>query len=171
MVAEKQKYVVLKKFAEFETREYFPVVMADVVLGADRSSAANKAFGFLFKYISKNKISMTAPVLQEKMPDDKWRVSFVMPASSQMEDLPEPSETQVSLRHVGSERIAVLRFSGGSSESLVSRKEEKLRALMNTHGLLAQGAARVARFNPPWIPPFMRHNEINIVFSDSDVSS
>ena len=161
-MTEKQKYTVLQKFEEFETREYFSGVSADVVIESDRSTAGNKAFRPLFTYISTNKISMTAPVLQEELSKDKWMVSFVMPADSRLADLPQPFDTPVTLRQLDGETVAALRFSGGSNDSLLRRKEERLRILMKSHGLIPEGNARVARFNPPWIPTFMRHNEINI---------
>jgi hypothetical protein len=65
-MTETQKYLVIDNYGEFETRLYKSVVLADVVVQADRNSAGNQAFGPLFNYITTNKIAMTAPVLQEK---------------------------------------------------------------------------------------------------------
>lgn len=161
-MTEKQKYKVIKNYGEFETRQYQPVVLADVLVQADRSSAGNQAFGPLFNYISTNKIAMTAPVLQEETQNGEWVVSFVMPDSMDIKDLPQPIKSQVKLRESPSEYVAALRFAGGSSESLIVKKEAQLRDLMSAHGLVPKGNARVARFNPPWIPTFLRHNEILI---------
>jgi len=43
-MTEKQKYRVLQEFDGFETREYPPVVVADVAIASDRSSADNQGF-------------------------------------------------------------------------------------------------------------------------------
>ena len=161
-MTEKQKYRVLKEFKEFEVREYQPVVLADVFVSSDRSVAGSQAFRPLFDYISTNKISMTAPVIQEEAANNEWCVSFVMPAEMKMEDLPLPMESPVLLRQLGSERVAARRFSGGTSDSSVQKEEEKLRSEISKQGLTAIGPMRVARFNAPWIPPLFRHNEVII---------
>jgi len=164
-MTEKQKYRVLQEFEGFETREYLPVVLAEVVIASDRSSANNQAFRPLFNYISTNNISMTAPVLQEEIVKDEWKISFVMPANKKLADLPQPANTPVTLRQLPSEQVAALRFSGEINDSSVKVKEAKLRSLMMSHDLTPIGSSRVARFNPPWIPTFLRHNELLIPFA------
>lgn len=161
-MTEKQKYRVLQEFKEFEIREYQPVVLADVLVSADRSSAGNKAFRPLFDYISANKISMTAPVLQEQATNEQWRVSFVMPEMAKLEDLPLPEGSPVLLRQANSEKVAALRFSGGTDDESVEKEEAKLRLAIAEQGLTCNGPARIARFNAPWIPPLFRHNEVLI---------
>jgi hypothetical protein len=164
-MTEKQKYSVIRNYGEFETRLYDAVVLADVVVQGARSAAGNQGFGPLFNYISTNKIAMTAPVIQEERENGHWVVSFVMPADRNSETLPIPAENSVKLREVKAEEVAVMSFSGGSSESLINKKEAKLRSLMSTYGLVPNGNSRVARFNPPWIPTILRHNEILILYS------
>jgi len=166
-MTEKQKYRVLQEFEGFETREYLPVVVADVVIASDRSSANNQAFRPLFNYISTNNISMTAPVLQEEIAKDEWKISFVMPAEMKLVDLPQPVSTPVTLRQLQSEQVAALRFSGDMNDSAVKVKEAKLLSLMKSHNLIPVGISRVARFNPPWIPTFLRHNELLIPFTNA----
>jgi hypothetical protein len=161
-MTEKQKYRVLEQFKEFETREYQPVVLADVFVSSDRSSAGSKAFRPLFDYISTNKISMTAPVIQEEAANNEWRVSFVMPAETKMEDLPLPMKSPVLLRQLRNEKVAARRFSGGTDDSSVKKEEEKLRSEVVAHGFRVIGPIRVARFNAPWVPSLFRHNEVLI---------
>jgi hypothetical protein len=57
------------------------------------------------------KITMTAPVGQQRV-QEKWVVSFMMPASYTLEILPEPENPKVTLRQVPARRMAAVRYSG-----------------------------------------------------------
>jgi hypothetical protein len=72
---EEAKYEVVKKYGDFELRQYAPYLVAEVEVKGTFGSAAYQAFQTLFKYIDGNnrwqqKIPMTAPVEQkgEKIP-------------------------------------------------------------------------------------------------------
>ena len=157
-----QKFEVLHKFDGFEVREFAPCVVADVVVSGDISSAGNQGFRPLFNYISQNQISMTAPVLEEELVSKEWRISFVMPDGSDISTLPTPSGSPVALRELPAHRAAVLRFSGRTTPKAALERELELQKLLVSHGLRANGKARIARFDPPWKPPFARHNEVII---------
>jgi len=111
MAIEEAAYKVLKTGGKFEIREYAPQILAETVVDGDLEEAGNKAFRRLFRYISganrsRAKVAMTAPVSQEKSGEkipmtapvgqqavqDKWAVSFTMPASYTLETLPAPDE-------------------------------------------------------------------------------
>ena len=157
-----QKFDLTEKFEGFEIRNFLPCVVADVIVSGDASTAGNQGFRPLFNYISSNKISMTAPVLEEEIDPETWRVSFVMPHGSKIEDLPTLQGSTVTLRELASHRAAALRFSGRTTQKAVLDHEAQLIKLMQTHGFIATGKARIARFDPPWKPPFARHNEVII---------
>ena len=157
-----QKYRIIRKLEGLEIREYLPCVIADVEIEGDRDSAPNQGFSPLFQYISSNKIAMTSPVLQEELPNHKWRVSFVMPTGSTLEELPLPANSQVTLRNSERHTAAAIKFSGKTTHATLPGHEETLRQLLGLNGLTANGAVRVARFDPPWKPPFARHNEMII---------
>ena len=105
---------------------------------------------------------MTAPVLEEEVAVNQWRVSFVMPADAKLEDLPNPTGSPVVLREIPAHRAAVLRFSGRTTPQTIQEKEARLRQLIAAQGFKATGKSRIARFDPPWKPPFARHNEVII---------
>jgi effector-binding domain-containing protein len=149
-----QKFEVHKKYEGFVVREFAACVVADVEVNGDVSSAGTQAFGSLFNYISSNQIAMTAPVIEEELATKKWRVSFVMPEGSKISDLPNPIGSPVVLRELPAHRAAALRFSGRTSEKAVLEHELKLLELVKAQGLKVTGKARVARFDPPWKPPF-----------------
>ena len=161
-MTETQKFEVVKKHDGFEIREFLPCVVADVMTDGNILTAGNQGFRPLFNYISSNKISMTAPVLEEELAPEHWRTSFVMPAGSKLEDLPNPTGSPVTLRELPAHRAAVLQFGGRTTPKSALQHEGKLRELMLAQGLTATGKARIARFDPPWKPPFARHNEVII---------
>ena len=159
-MTERQKFTVIEKYKDFEIHEFLPCIVADVAVTGDISSSANQGFRPLFNYISQNKISMTAPVLEEELSADRWRISFVMPEGSELSGLPTPMGSPVTLRELPKHRAAVLAFRGRATTKAVLHAEFRLRELMQLHGLKATGKVRIARFDPPWKPPFTRHNEV-----------
>ena len=155
-----QKFEVRQKYDGFEVREFAACVVADVEVSGDVSSAGSQAFRPLFNYISSNQIAMTAPVIEEELSTEKWRVSFVMPEGSKISDLPNPVGSPVVLRELPAHRAAALRFNGRTTEKAVLEHELKLLELVKAQGLKVTGKACIARFDPPWKPPFARHNEV-----------
>ena len=136
--------------------------MADVLVKSEYGNAGNMGFRPLVTYISQNNIAMTAPVIQEESVDGGWIVSFVMPAEKELSQMPIPKNSQVTLRQSPRYKAAVLPFSGITTWQKVQSKERELRKLMQNEGLNPSGAMQVARFDPPWKPGFLRHNEIII---------
>jgi hypothetical protein len=83
-----------------------------------------------------------------------------MPAGTRIQDLPIPSNSEVTLRTIPQHDAAALRFSGVTSESKVALKERELRQVLQRENIQPIGQMRIARFDPPWKPGFMRHNEV-----------
>lgn len=161
-MTERQKFDLVKRIGNLEIRRYHPCVMADVIIDASYANAGNLGFRPLVTYISENQIAMTAPVLQEQLHTNSWVVSFVMPDGMELRDLPLPKNQRVTLRPIHEHLAAALGFNGMTTESKVHEKEEELRTAMMTAQLKAAGPVRIARFDPPWKPGFMRHNEVII---------
>ncbi len=181
MAIEEAKYKVVKKGNEFEIRDYAPHVLAETVVEGDLEEAGNKAFNRLFRYISgdnrsRDKVKMTGPVSQEPIGEkinmtapvgqqrfqEKWAVSFTMPASYTLETLPKPEDPKVTLRQVPARRIAAVRYSGFWSEKGYLRYKLELESWIRESGLTIMGDPIWARYNPPFTPWFLRRNEILI---------
>jgi len=181
MAIEEAPYKVVKSAGIFELRDYAPQILAEVVVDGDLEGAGNKAFRRLFSYItganrSQGKIAMTAPVSQEaagenipmtapvgqRRDQDKWSVSFTMPASQTLESLPVPTDPGITLRPVPARRIAAVRYSGFWSEKNYLRYKGELEKWIRDNGLTACGAPIWARYNPPFALWFLRRNEILI---------
>jgi effector-binding domain-containing protein len=108
------------------------------------------------------KIEMTAPVGQQRVQERRWSVSFTMPSSYTLDTLPEPEDPKVTLRQVPARRIAAVRYSGFWTEKGYLRYKSELESWIREKGLSIVGDPIWARYNPPWIPWFLRRNEILI---------
>ncbi len=161
-MTEQQKYTLVKKLENLEIRKYQKCTMATVEINADYEAAGSLGFRSLVTYISQNNIAMTAPVLQQKTELDSWLVSFVMPEKMKLSDLPISPNLNIKLHEVEEYVAAVLTFKGLTSKQKIREKENELRELINKHQLNAKGEILVARFDPPWKPGFLRHNEVII---------
>jgi len=64
------------------------------------------------------------------------------------------------LRTVPEHLSAALAFSGVTTSSNIQEKEAELREALANEGLTPLGALRIARFDPPWKPGFLRYNEV-----------
>ena len=178
---EEATYNVVKRDGKFEIRDYAPHILAETVVEGDLEQAGNKAFSRLFRYISgenrsREKVAMTAPVSQEPMGEkikmtapvgqqrvqERWAVSFMMPASYTLETLPVPEDPKVTLRQVPARRMAAVRYSGFWSEKNYLRYKMELESWIHERGLTIVGDSLWARYNPPFTPWFLRRNEILI---------
>ncbi|MBL8225440.1 MAG: heme-binding protein [Chromatiales bacterium] len=104
-------------------------------------------------------IPMTAPMGQRPEGAGYW-VSFVMPSTLSLVTLPQPSHPQIRLRELAARTVAVIRFRGWWRPRTVKRYRQELEQWMRGAALKAAGEPVYARYNPPYVPPFMRRNEI-----------
>lgn len=181
MAIEEAKYTILLKERSFEVRQYVPHIVAETFVDGDMESAGNKAFSPLFQYISGNngsrdkvamtapvgmraaseKISMTSPVTQQQ-DSGRWAVSFMMPSSYSLETLPVPTDSRVALRKMPERTMAAIRYSGFWSEKKYLKHAGKLNAWVVKKGFNAVGDPVWARYDAPYMPWFLRRNEILI---------
>ena len=159
-------YKVVESFGGIEIRDYSGMIVAEVQVPGDRKDAANKGFRLLAGYIfgeneSKNKIAMTAPVIQESV-GNEWKVRFIMPSYYSMERLPAPNNTAVKLTTMQGGRFVVIRFSGLANERNLKEHQQKLVDFVRTKKLKPISEPIYAFFNPPWTLPLLRRNEIMI---------
>ena len=165
-MTQQQVYERVNVYDGFEVRRYAPCVVAEVLMTGSFERAGNAGFGPLVSYISGRnqtggKVAMTAPVIQEQIADsDLHRVQFVMPAGSSMSSLPAPATQGLRLIEVPEQTAAVMRYSGRWSEAAYRQHVAELTERVQRAGLRVVGSARLARFDPPWKPGFLRRNEV-----------
>lgn len=102
---------------------------------------------------------MTAPVLQQPKGAGMQTVSFVMPADMDPATTPSPRDPRVHTSAVESRRVAARRFSGAARAARFADQGAQLLAAVRAAGLDPVGDVYYARFDPPWKPGFLRHNE------------
>jgi effector-binding domain-containing protein len=166
-MTEQQPYEVVHRYPDFELRRYPEHVIAETRVTGSFEGAGNASFRRLVGYIGgrndqSRKVSMTAPVVQEAegRREDRYLVSFVMPEGFDLEGAPDPTDRDVRLRTVPAHTAAALRFSGRWSQARYEEHVRQLLASVAVVGLDVVGPVRFARFDPPWTPWFMRHNEV-----------
>ena len=111
--------------------------------------------------VASEKIPMTAPVTQEKA-GEKWRIAFVMPSRSSLATLPEPLDSRIKLKEIPARLMAAVRYSGTWSRGRYEDKEKSLREFIRQKALKIVGEPVWARYNPPFMPWFLRRNEVLI---------
>ncbi|HEX6852973.1 MAG TPA: heme-binding protein [Candidatus Polarisedimenticolaceae bacterium] len=164
MATEEPSFEVVKAYEDFEVRLYDPYVIAETEVDGAFEKAGNAGFRVLFRYIDRGNarsesIAMTAPVTQSAK-EGRTVVGFVMPAGSTLDTLPAPADARIRMREVPSRRVAAIRYSGSWSEARFREHEAALRVALEREGLRAAGEPIWARYNAPFVPWFLRRNEV-----------
>ena len=179
---EEPAYEVIRSINDVEVRQYAPYVVAEVRIDADADEAGNLAFPILAGYIfGKNKgekkfdmtapvtqvaapqrLEMTAPVTQTAVPGaaGNYLIQFVLPKGVTLASAPEPIDPRVKVREVPASRVAVIRYSGFWSEANYAEHLDRLRSVLKAAGVNTIGEPVFSRYNPPFMPWFLRRNEI-----------
>ena len=170
-MTKRQEFRVIQSYGDFEVREYFPCVIAEVRVSANFSESSSSAFSILFNYISKGnksseKIAMTAPVITAQNEDAsdsaEWNISFVMPSGSTFDQMPQPNNSQVRLRELDTERCVAKSFRGRATDGLSRKIAQELRASAAKANISLTSETRICRFDPPFKPGILHYNEIVI---------
>ena len=157
MAIETPDYKVTEKDGKFEVRDYPAMTVA-------RTSMGDGDFMRLFRYISggneaEQKIAMTAPVLM-KHEGEGTGMSFIVPKDVAAKKVPAPKDSAVTMDELPAGRFAVYQYSGGRNEANEQEALSKLRAWVDKRRLEVEGDPMFGYYDPPWIPPFMRRNEV-----------
>jgi len=185
MAIEEPHYSVVKKDDDREIRLYEPTIVAETVVDtSDYDAASNEGFKRLAGYIfggnkKQQKISMTSPVateqsqkiaqkiamtapVQTEKQGTSLRITFMMPSEFTLETLPLPNDSRIIFRQVPAKKVAAIKFTGRWTAENFDEHTNELMKWIEEQGLKICGAPIVARYNPPFIPSFFRHNEIII---------
>lgn len=173
MATERPSFTVERQSSGLELRQYRPYLVAQTEVEGPMETAGNEGFRRLAGYIfggngTGQKIAMTAPVAmmpaQEALGfSPKGRgfvVQFMLPAGLTLASLPKPKDARVTFTEVPARRVAVLAYRGNWSEVRYQAHLEKLQSALAKEGLVAVGTPVWARYDPPFMPTFLRTNEI-----------
>ncbi|MCG7844790.1 MAG: heme-binding protein [Methanomassiliicoccales archaeon] len=159
-------YEVVSHLGDAELRRY-----SDLLLVTVHDLADNESFGLLFQYIGggndkSSKIPMTAPVVsrtgEPTDPDSEGQMSFVLPTEMRMEDVPRPKDPRVMLERKKGGLFAVMRFRGRAGEDDVQKMIHDLLGELKEADHKVDGRPFLLRYNSPFTPGFMRHNEVAV---------
>jgi SOUL heme-binding protein len=170
---ETQVYKVLLTKDNFEVRFYPAATMATITSSAKSykelgSSGFRKLAGYIFGgNEGAHKISMTTPV-RMAIKDSVATMSFVMPSTYNVENLPIPNDKEVNIKTVSEEFVAAIKFGGYASDEDVKTNTEKLIKVLNENKINFYGNFRLLAYNAPY-QIINRRNEI-IVNVNWDVS-
>jgi hypothetical protein len=107
-------------------------------------------------------IAMTAPVIQEAVATSRHKVRFVMPEDMDEFNTPAPADSNVSVVRVPAHLAAARKFGGSWNKEKFEKEGARLLEEVAKAGLVPQGNLYWSRFDPPWKPGFLRHNEVLI---------
>ena len=166
---EKPSYTVIKRYEDFEIREYQPLLIAEVPTQNNGEEGINTGFMDLANYIfaqgqeerSDKKIAMTAPVI-DSYTSNQRTTSFTLPKEWTLKNLPTPKNKNITIKEENIGQVAVLRFSGNWNDTKLRAKETKLKNLLHTHNIEFTRTVRYAFYDPPFTLPFLKRNEIMI---------
>lgn len=179
MAIDEPSFRVIESAPPVEVREYAPYVVAETRVTGGFRDVGNEGFRRLFAYISGEnrgtaKIAMTAPVTQQAAPEkiamtapvtqqadgDVYRIAFVLPSQYTLESAPVPTNPEVRLAEVPARRVVAVRYSGLWSAENYKEALGQLTAFAQQRGLKLTGEPVYARYDPPFMPWFLRRNEI-----------
>jgi len=165
------EYEVIREHGPVEIRKYPELTLASVFDASD-----DFAFSILFDYISGNNvpnqsIAMTAPVLSKKpgghkiamttpVISGKGSFSFVLPSTYYQQNAPVPKDPAIKIERVPARLLAVIRFSGRAHEQDLRSEEEILLSTLALTNIKSIGEPFLMRYNSPFTPGFLRHNEL-----------
>ena len=168
---EQPRYIVVLQENKLAIRDYAPVMVVETQVIASRKDATGDAFRSLFRYISGNneaelEISMTSPVAQtlaspnNDQAAETWAVRFFLPSSLSEEKIPLPKEEGVAVLKLKAQRYASISFRGRQNDKKITTNTAKLKSFIAQKGHEVSGPPVYAFYDPPFIPWFLRDNEI-----------
>ena len=165
---EKPDYKLVKKYNNFELRDYGSIVIATTSLERNYSRSNSVGFQKVASYIfggnDKNmKIAMTAPVMTTfRSLNKEQEISFIMPKEHNLDTLPAPNRKDVTIKEKELGLVAAISFGGWATEERTKNYIKKLNLLIENENLIKLNEVIVAQYNSPWIIPPFRKNEILI---------
>jgi len=193
---EAPSFKLLEKLGNYEIRQYAPTIVAEVKSKNEENAfnqLASYIFGNNLKGSESEKIAMTVPVIEQRpgldgnsarsekiamtVPVIEQRESqndsasemimrFVMPSKYTLDQLPKPTNDNITLKAIPEKIVAVSRFSGWITPERLRDEEQRLLEELKNSGkkplVQANGENPIslAQYNPPWTLPWWRTNEL-----------
>jgi effector-binding domain-containing protein len=158
---------------EIEVKQYPAYRAATVRYSGELSQAANRAFNPLYRHISSNKISMTAPVEarypvstvesgEMRAPDERGEalVSFLYRST---DTYPKEIAQDIQVEDIAPMTVVSLGLKGSYDYSSYQQNIERLRHWLTQHPEYAVvGSPRRFFYDAPYIPEPLKRSEIQV---------
>ena len=175
-------YTVSESHGAIELRNYQPQLIAEVTVDGTRDEAVRKGFRILANYIfgdnvSKQKVTMTAPVAQKPAKKEEiamttpvfqapqgnsWVIQFGMPKIYTLSTLPKAKDDRIHFHVIDPKYVAAIRFSGRWNDAVFEENKEKIEQFIATRKLKPLSQPAFAYYDDPFTLPWNRRNEILI---------
>ncbi len=155
-------YVVVKKYDQFEIRNYESRLFTLVKLPTNRyENASSNGFSILAGYIFGNnktneKIAMTSPVAMSL--EDSMTMMFMVPEKNKA-TLPEPNSKEIKFRKEPSKTVAAITFGGWADQKKIDFHKKKLIDAMDANSVPYTDKFYFLGYNAPY-ETYNRRNEV-----------
>lgn len=160
---ESYSYQVVKKYKDFEIRNYEASLFTTVKLSSKGyKDNSRKGFSILAGYIfgdnDKNKkIAMTSPVAMSL--EDSVTMMFMVPREFDKKTLPKPNQSQINFVEEPAKKIAAISFTGWANDEKIAKYQKKLKLILETENISYTNQFYFFGYNPPY-EIFNRKNEV-----------
>jgi len=160
---ESYSYQVVKKYKDFEIRDYEASLFTTVKLSSKGyKNTSRKGFSILAGYIfgdnDKNKkIAMTSPVAMSL--EDSVTMMFMVPREFDKKTLPKPNQPQINFVEEPAKKIAAISFTGWANDEKILKYQKKLKLILETENISYTNQFYFFGYNPPY-EIFNRKNEV-----------
>ena len=160
---ESYSYQVVKKYKDFEIRNYEASLFTTVKLSSKGyKNTSRKGFSILAGYIfgdnDKNKkIAMTSPVAMSL--EDSATMMFMVPREFDKKTLPKPNQPQINFVEEPAKKIAAISFTGWANDEKILKYQKKLKLILETENISYTNQFYFFGYNPPY-EIFNRKNEV-----------
>ena len=160
---ESYSYQVVKKYKDFEIRNYEASLFTTVKLSSKGyKDTSRKGFSILAGYIfgdnDKNKkIAMTSPVAMSL--EDSVTMMFMVPREFDKKTLPKPNQSQINFVEEPAKKIAAISFTGWANDEKIAKYQKKLKLILETENISYTNQFYFFGYNAPY-EIFNRKNEV-----------
>eukprot|EP01041_Mallomonas_annulata_P008662 gene8662-17874_t len=170
-------YTVVKSSEAYELRKYstYSVCSTELPTDGEQSTMSpittgkgfNKLAGYIFGDNNVDnipeKMAMTTPVIISS-----GTMEFVLPSGMSTINAPLPATSDITIKDIPSEIVAVREFPGIATDGEVMRQRASLEDALLADGMSYDNLSfRVLQYNPPYTLPWLRRNEVILRILDN----
>lgn len=156
-------YTVVKKYVNFEVRNYEATLFTSVKLSTSGyEESSSRGFSILAGYIfgdndRNEKIAMTSPVAMSL--EDSMTMMFMVPKEFNREDLPKPGQSKIEFTEEPAKTVAAIQFSGWANDEKIEKYKHALIKALDAEGLTYTNRYFFLGYNAPY-EMVNRRNEV-----------